>query len=484
MGTIARAAKAVRIEARPGCGQLAVWALTTGFLLMCGRTPTATAQAVGGVADIIRQNNLAQGQAALPPRVDLDVDGYWSDNIRRSSIDKITDTVASVGAAVDAAENYRHLQYTARGNVNFEDYTRGSYASQAYGNFDGAATVLFMPEHFGWVFRDSFDKLAVDPTAAATPGNLATYNYFTTGPQFGLRFGAATRLIAQATYSKINVLNSGTLDTNDPLILNASLNSKRYGGLAELQHDVSANGKVALNVSTERVRYDNPNLDADYNRNDFSVAYTTRWARTTVAAELGDTRITEQGASSNGLLARLGASRRISPDSTLVFGFQRQTADSADLMRNTNGVLPSDITLQVASHDPLVDTTVSAGWRFERVRTRWGVNGYRTTERYLVNHELDRNVSGANAAFEHRLLTTVGFQVSANYFKESYTNTGVADHEIDFAVALQWYLGRKLRASFIGERFDRSGNDIHLTYKKNRVEARLSYDLLGNGFVR
>jgi hypothetical protein len=449
------------------------WAVAV-VILGLSRVLPAAAQTNGTIGDTLQANSL-KSTGPGGPQADLHVGAYETDNARRTSSNTITDTVIATGLTLGAAHNGARLEYAATGDINYLKYAKDTYRGEVFGYLDANARYAFVPERFDWIVRDSFDKLLLDPTASVTPSNVETYNYLTTGPRFRLHFGSATELMIQALYSVLTSINSANTTG-----IATNLDSKRYGANSSLIHSLSEASQLSLNLNEQRVRYDDRTLDADYDRGEISLGYNTKIARTLFAAELGDSRIAQQGHSSNGILTRLGVTRKVSPSSRAELSFTRQTADAADLIRyDFGGVRPDQSPLRVASHDPLVDTTLTLGWRFETARTDFSADVYRTQERYTVSHTLDRDVTGTHVDFERRLQPRLGMQVSARYERQSFANSGGSDNEYDVSAALNWYLGFRLQVSFLLNHFDRrSQNGNTFSYTENRVGVRAAYNLL------
>jgi len=180
-------------------------------------------------------------------------------------------------------------------------------------------------------------------------------------------------------------------------------------------------------------------------------------------------------------VARLGLTRRVTPSSLLQVSFARQTADAADIIRYDFGVglNPTQTPLRLAARDPLVDTSINAGWQFERPRTRFGVSGYRTQERYEVSKIFNRTLSGADAHFDRRLQRHLSLGLAARFENEHFDTTGISDHNLDLSVTLNWFIGQHLQLALRGDRYDRSGNGAIIEYTENRIGLQATYGLLG-----
>jgi hypothetical protein len=451
------------------------WLALIASLVALFLADNAFAQANAAVTDGFRLDAREQVPSDVPT-ADVNLTVYETDNARRTPTGGVDDTVVSPGFTIDTVHQGQNLTYLAAGDIDYLEYLHNTYQGQVYGSFDGEATVSAVPHHVDWLFRESVDKLLVDPTVTETLTNIQTYNYFTTGPRLSLQFGQRTDLSVEGTYSRLDSLNSPNLTAGIP-----DLDSTRTGANVALTRAFSDSSRSSLNLRTEKIDYSDATVrEADYRDDEASISYNSRVARTTLAIEAGATRITQHGQGATGLLARAAMQRRMSSSQILKLSFMRQTADAADIVRYDFGLAlaPGQTPLLLAAHDPLVDTTVSVGWQFEKPRTRIGIDVYRMQERYTISTNLNRALWGSDAYYERRLTPTVSLKVLAQYFRESYQGEPLDDHEIDTSVSLNWRPTRRLRITFRADRYDRSGQGATLTFTENRIGVRFGYDVL------
>jgi len=482
MGPTPRFRKA-RDRARParldsGAAKWDVRGWIARVLAACAVLPLARpaeAQTGGNIPDILRQDSRLNQQWMAGNYVDLNAGAYATDNARRTSSQTVSDTVVSAGMSVNTTHQGTRLDYDAYGDLNYQKYIDNTYRAEPYGVLDASASYAFIPQAFDWVLRESFNRLLLDPTQSESLNNIETYNYFTTGPRLQWHLSPTTSVVVQATYSRLNSLNSANIEANQ-----VDLNGARYGANGSLIHKISRRGKLSLNLSSYRVEYADSSLNSDFDRSEATIGYDTRISRTTFAAEVGASRIRQQDHTHYGPLARIGAGRRISPSSSVELSFTRQTVDAADIIQYEPAAAwyESMEPLRVAARDPLVDTTGMLVWQFERPRTRFGLGVYRSRERYTVSSEFNRDVTGAYAFYEWRLRRAWSIGLSARFEGQHFNCSGHSDNEVDLGASLNWDVGRRLRLSFRAERFDRGGGPTLYNYKENRIGIQLGYALL------
>ena len=79
--------------------------------------------------------------------------------------------------------NAPRFDYHLDSDIALVKYFNGAYETQPFGYFDGFGEFKIFPGTLSWIGRDTFTQLVIDPFQPATPDNLETINYVTTGPQ-------------------------------------------------------------------------------------------------------------------------------------------------------------------------------------------------------------------------------------------------------------------------------------------------------------
>ncbi len=431
-----------------------------------GLTQSALAAAPTQDADYLRPGGIRS-------IAELTVGATHSDNVRRLPTNEVSDTIATVGMLINTRRDGTRLDYSVAGDVNWLDYIDNTYRSEFYGVLDGTAKFGIVPGRFDWNLRESYNRLLIDPVGAATPDNIERFNYVTTGPRVAVLLGTATELSLDATYSKVTTHDQAGITNTQ-----TALDSDRYGAALTLARAVSESSKLSAGVTSEKIEYD-VSPDSDYRRDQASVLYVTRVARTAFTAEVGATRIDQRDDTSTGLLARFGITRKVSASSTVTLGLARQTADSADIIRaGTGAQRPEDAPITIAARDPFVDKTVSLGWDYERGRNRFGIDGFHSEQTYTLSSSRARKLKGGGAYFERRLRPTLSFNLAGRYQEEDLEGLGAGSKDSEAIMGFTWQAGPRTSVSLQGERYKRSGSGLTSDYTDNRIGLRFGYNLL------
>jgi hypothetical protein len=411
-----------------------------------------------------------------------------SDNVTLVSSDKISQTMAVVDGDFDIRQRSRLLDLDAKGDFTYLDYLQGAYGGQLIGRFDGSAHVALIPERVTWVVQDDFGQAALDPFTPVTPTNMENINYFSTGPDFVLHFGASSYLNASARYARAQYETS-------------PYNSNRLLGNLAWGYQLSAQSSVSLNGDTERVMFQNTALNSDFDRSSGFVRYEVQGARTGLSVDLGATTINQnagsttvnqngtlttidqnQGATTGGL-AKVELSRKLSSAAKLTFSLGRELTDAAASFSNLQaGAIGATGTAPAAqTSENYTSQYASAGWQYQRNRTTISVSGRYEKDEYDGVPSLDNTRSGAEFSMARRLTRVLTVQLLGRYYKTDYPHALVAaevgssnyDDET-IGAALTWRHGRALEIKL------RCEHSAHLTtgtygYGENRAMLTVGY---------
>src|ERR1700722_6933882 len=79
-----------------------------------------------------------------------------TDNVQRTAIDTMSDTIEELEADVAVHEQTRRLDADVLSNLQYLTYAHHTYSSEVVGNFIGSGTFAVLPKEFEWVVEDNF----------------------------------------------------------------------------------------------------------------------------------------------------------------------------------------------------------------------------------------------------------------------------------------------------------------------------------------
>jgi hypothetical protein len=387
-----------------------------------------------------------------------------SDNVTLASSDKVSQTIALTDADFAIKQQSRLLDLDAKGDFSYLDYLQGAYGGQLIGRFDGSAHVAIIPERITWVVQDDFGQAALDAFTPQTPNNLEDVNYFSTGPDFALRFGASSYLNASVRYARAQYETS-------------PYNSNRILGNLAWGYQLSAQSSVSLNADSERVMFENTLLNSDFDRTSGFVRYEVQGARTDLSVDLGATTIRQNsgpsavildgitpvaqsgtstpadqnGDSTTGGLVKILLARELSAAAKLTLSAGRELTDASTSFSNLQGgaigVIGSAPAAQTS--DNYTSNYASAGWQYTRNRTTLALSGRWEKDDYGADPLLDYTRSGAEFRVERRMTRALTAEILGRIYKTDYIHelvqTGSTHYDDELiAGALTWRHGRGL----------------------------------------
>ena len=456
----------------------AAQSLPIAFVLVTALAATTRAQIspTNSASSLSASANALTASDARAPFLTYGVDAGIgeSDNVTLVPTDKISQTIAITDVDFTVKEQSRLLDANAVGNFTYLDYLQNAYGSQLLGRFDGSGKLAIVPGRLTWTVQDDFGQASIDPYAAVTPENLENINYFSTGPDLYMRVGGVGFVNLSARYSNVQYETS-------------PFNSNR--GLASLAvgRDISAGASVSLNTDFERVMFQNTALNGDYDRTSVFGRYELHGARTDFETDLGASRITQQGPSTDGVLAKVQLSRRVSPASKLILAAGRELTDASSSFSTLqigaigaggiNGNAPA-----AQTSDNYTRTYASAGWQYVRNRTTILVDARWEKDTYLGDSALNTTRPSADFNVERRLTRALSAQFLGRLYRTDYPNVVIANSVAsskfdDWLVGggLTWRHGRGLE---IRLRYDHTSHVVSAGgsgYGENRVFLTVGY---------
>jgi len=453
--------------------------LSVAFVLVAASASNAQSQfsppgigsSVGAAAD-----NEAMEPAGPVPWLTYGVDAGVgeSDNVTLASRDKISQTVATTDADFVVKEQSRLLEAHATGDFSYLDYLQNAYGSQLIGRFDGQGTMAVVPGRLNWVVQENYGQAAINPYVAVTPTNMENINYFATGPDLFLRLGGINFIDLSARYARAQYQTS-PYDSN-----------RGFGSLAVGRY-ISAGASVSLNADFERVMFENTLVNDDFDRIRAFGGYELHGARTDFDVDLGASRISQEGPSITGPLAKVQLSRQLSAAAKLTLTAGRELTDAASSFSTLRfattglsgiiGTAPAALTSSNYTSD-----FASLGWQYLLNRTTIGLSARWEKDTYSSQPQLDVSHPGADFTLQRQLTRGFSAQLVGRWYRSDYPNAIITSSTYSSKYddwlaggALTWHHGHGLE---INLRYNHSSRVAVLGgggYSENRVFLTVGY---------
>ena len=123
------------------------------------------------------------------------------------------DTLAMVGLVGNVSRSGApRLDYHFLSDIQLVKFLSNSYETQPFGYADGDAELKLVPGLFSWLGRATYTQAVLDPLSPATPDNLESLAYLSTGPQFTFRPTLQTTVTVSGIYSYVTTNSKSPLD--------------------------------------------------------------------------------------------------------------------------------------------------------------------------------------------------------------------------------------------------------------------------------
>jgi hypothetical protein len=400
------------------------------------------------------------------------------------------DTLLTLGLGGDTSREGTRLDYHLDSDLMVLKYLGGTFGTQLTGYADGKLAFKIVPGLFSWIARETYTQLQIDPYAPATPDNLESLNYITTGPRFAWSPTLRTSVTLEGLYSYVSSSSSSPTYVN--------LDSHRYGGNLNLERAFSSTSSLYI-----KGRYEKVDFKDQEDNNNFSVAegvggFRVRGARTDFDISGGYSRIQVQDILTpvetilgtverpetetfGGPIWTLNLSRLITPSQRVALFATQQFTDAAAAFRlNFDQPVPTIAPLQVAAGDPYQSRTFGADWRFETLRSSIDISVLDGRIRYVVlsPNENNSDVKSVHALFARQLSPVLNWDIGASYSHSEYAqpSTTTGQTAVNWTTALtdlRWRVGERVALRFLYAYSSQNG--LH----DNQLGIIASYALVG-----
>jgi hypothetical protein len=394
-----------------------------------------------------------------------------TDNVFQSA-NKDSQTIATADADFAVNQETRLFDVRAVGAFTDMSYLEGAYGNELIGRFDGQAQYALIPERLTWTLGDDFGQSTVDAYTPVTPNNRQNINYLTTGPNLYLRLGGTGFINATARFADAYYQTSPFDSTRGLVTLGSGL-------------QLSARSSISLNGAAERVLFKDTDINNDFDRYSVFGRYEAHGARTDIAVDLGGTRIEQRGdgtgistvtlpatttttgsvapvtppvgtphdTDTTGPLARVEASRTISPSMRVTLSAGRELTDATSSFTTQQGTAVTIINFAPTplTSDVYTSTYGSGAFQYVRYRTSITLTGRWERDRYPGASEFDLKTESVDLTVQRKLAADFAAQFFGRWYKYDYLNAivpadvGSPDNDTKLiGAALSWRRGRWL----------------------------------------
>lgn len=389
-----------------------------------------------------------------------------SDNIRRVPTGEESETILTTGLDLALLREEGRLHADVSLDLSYFEYQDDTYDGEVTGMADADLRFLFVPGRFEWVLLDNFGQSQQDPFAASTPDNRENVNYLTTGPDITLRLGSAAALTLFGRYSATQFEESNFDD------------ERLLGGLS-IGRSPSPRSNLSLNVTVERVEFDDPLFGSDFDRQSAFFRYDLEGARTTIGLEAGYTEIHDLGAINSSPLFELDVTRDVSERSTLTLLAGIRSSDAASALRAGSSTGIPGLSGPISTADPFETRHASLGWQFAAQRTRFELSAGYEEDRHGTSSVLDRERQIFLVSASRDLTPRFTARLQGSLFSTDYDTAGQDDDETQYGLYLSWSVTGSLYILLDAEHVSRDSSNLLSEFDETRAFLRFAWRRAG-----
>jgi hypothetical protein len=396
----------------------------------------------------------------------VDVGVGFSDNIGLTTDDEQSETIASVGAEFGIDHESRRLNADVATRLEYREYLDDSYEGEIVGNLVANAVLNIIEERFTWTLEDTFGQTTRNQLAAQTPANRESVNHLSTGPDFMLALGARNQLTLRGRYVDVHYEDS-------------DLGNNRLRGEFILSRDLSDATSLSLNVTSERVEFDDGALLGDFDHNEAFLSYDVDAARTSLSFDAGQAEIRSNGETQDGWIGRLELTRRASEALTLGLELGHDFSDAGNAFAELQQLQPGSV-------DPVPVQQTAAPFeneygvvfaQYARNRTSFSVRTGYYQESYETVPLLDRKRLTLDLGVQRHLNAKLTGHASAAYSRQEFEELDREFSDLSASLGLRWSFGRVSHLSVDYRHVDRRDDAGGASYRANELWLRVAYQV-------
>lgn len=373
-------------------------------------------------------------QAAHALRVDYSVDLIveHNDNLLLTAEDPIAVTILRPGIGFDVTHDSSTLQTRVSGRAEYRRYGDDRFDDVVDGTLDARVNWVAIPERLNFTVVDSLTLQPVDTLAADTPGNRQQVNVLSAGPSLSFEWGDGWRGSTELRHVRSEA------EISD------EFNSQRIDLALRAIKRLAPTSRLAFNLQTQRVDFEQDVIARDYTRSEFFARYSRTLNRVDFAIDAGYSHLDYKrdlpglaGARSDPMLRteltwRPNDSHRF--EARLSSAFSDVASDSLASVGEDAG-LPTEVVTgeTVVNASPFLERRLETEYAYTSTRWTASVTPYVDRLRYDDTDQFDQNGFGAGLEIGWRARRNLMFGFSGAFDRNDYVNLDRQDETRRYA---------------------------------------------------
>lgn len=397
--------------------------------------------------------------------------GESTDNVGRVPRDTEHEWIDTLSTGFSYSDQWPNLTLRFAPGASYSHYRNETFEDQAQFTLTSIAVWSILPQRFLWTLEDNAGQTRRIATQPETPANIVTTNVFSTGPDLFLRLGAVNTLQLGARYADIYVEDSET-------------DSRRATTYARWLYQATPRTVLSLNAERLDAISGNEQVSPNYRRDDVFAGIRSSLAHSTLALDLGKTRIERDGYPEvDSALGRLTWTHQLTATSTGGIGLDVQYGDTgSDLTAsaaaaNAPPVVPSPILSQnIVADDVFYAKRGELFYNYRGSAFNGGLRVFVRRTEFEVLSSGDREERGGSLDLVFPLTAASSLSLSGTQTETDFLNVSL-NNNTDKTISLRFdsRIRQSLVASIGVSRTERKSTDPAQEFVDNRLMLSLVY---------
>jgi hypothetical protein len=356
-----------------------------------------------------------------------------TDNVAMTPTEERAQTMFLTGIDFGWIRTGSALNANVVGNFDYLNYLQGAFGSELLGRFDGLTSLSLLDDHLQWFLQDDFGEGQLNAYTPATPTNLEQVNFLLTGPEVTLRPATDTELQFGARYGV------ATYETSP-------FDGSRATENVLLERLLSAGSNLALGAEMEELRFDNTDVNSDYDRSRFYIRYSITGSRTQITAAVGETQNDDGGSWVATPLVQLDLTHEFTPQTMLIVNAGREFTDAADAFGDlrsgaAGGIVVAPVPLTTEDY---LRNYATAGLQATGLRTTVSATANWERDTYAIDNTFNVTRGTVELRGNRQLNSYLGAELYGAYSQTRYFDQYGKITTYTLGGALVWQASRTL----------------------------------------
>ena len=389
-----------------------------------------------------------------------------SDNIDRVAQNEVDETITTLGFEFAVTEKTSRMDLNLRSQFDYVNYSDGPFDSEWIGGLAGFVRFTMIDERLIWIVQDNLGQILVDPLRPAGPGNREDVNFLTTGPTLRLLPGSRNSIDVDLRYSRLDFEVR-------------PIDNERLSAALSLGREVSRESRLSLDVSAERIEFDNGGLTAPVEKHEAYVRYEITGSRSTFGFDVGYNEVEFAGSKGDGVLARVDYSRETSANGSFTVSGGSQFSDQGNVFRFYSNITNNlqDVSDIPVSPAPFQNYFVALAYALDQERYAINASFDWNQEDYEDGQGIDRDVIRGNLVLRREITRKLFAGANIGFLRREFKNLLQPRRDDDLILGLNF--GYRFSAGFDlsleYQHFQRNSITPGDDFTENRAFLRASY---------